>query len=106
MNIQVMNTAAAKPVVPADVTAAPAHIAARGVAVDFTLEGRRQRVLNDINLAVPKGSFVSLIGPSGCGKSTLLKLMAGLILPTEGTVSVAGVTPQEAVKARLIGLVF
>jgi len=106
MNIQVMNTAAAKPVVPADVTAAPVHIAARGVAVDFTLEGRRQRVLNDINLAVPKGSFVSLIGPSGCGKSTLLKLMAGLILPTEGAVSVAGVTPQEAVKARLIGLVF
>ena len=106
MNIQVMNTAAAKPVVPADVTASPVHIAARGVAVDFTLEGRRQRVLHDINLAVPKGSFVSLIGPSGCGKSTLLKLMAGLILPTEGTVSVAGVTPQEAVKARLIGLVF
>ena len=86
--------------------ATPAHIVARGLAVDFTVEGRRQRVLNDINLTVPKASFVSLIGPSGCGKSTLLKVMAGLIAPTEGEMRVAGVTPQEAVKGRLIGLVF
>ena len=86
--------------------ATPAHIVARGLAVDFTVEGRRQRVFNDINLTVPKGSFVSLIGPSGCGKSTLLKVMAGLIVPTEGVMRVAGITPQEAVKSRLIGLVF
>jgi NitT/TauT family transport system ATP-binding protein len=83
-----------------------AHIMARGVAVDFSVEGRTQRVLNDINLSVPKGSFVSLIGPSGCGKSTLLKVLAGLIVPTEGAVRIAGMTPQNAVKARLIGLVF
>jgi NitT/TauT family transport system ATP-binding protein len=86
--------------------ATPAHIVARGLAVDFTVEGRRQRVFNDINLTVPKGSFVSLIGPSGCGKSTLLKVMAGLIAPTEGEMRVAGITPQEAVRGRLIGLVF
>src|SRR5690242_14272795 len=84
----------------------PAHIVARSVAVDFMVEGRTQRVLNDVNLAVPKGSFVSLIGPSGCGKSTLLKVMAGLVAPTEGEMTVAGMTPQQAVKARLIGLVF
>jgi len=83
-----------------------AHIMASSVAVDFTVEGRTQRVLNDVNLSVPKGSFVSLIGPSGCGKSTLLKVMAGLIVPTEGEMRVAGMTPQNAVKARLIGLVF
>jgi NitT/TauT family transport system ATP-binding protein len=91
---------------PIAAVAAPAHIVARGLAVDFTVEKRRQRVLNDINIAVPKGSFVSLIGPSGCGKSTLLKVMAGLVPPSEGEVMVAGVSPQEAVKARLIGLVF
>jgi NitT/TauT family transport system ATP-binding protein len=84
----------------------PAHILARSLAVDFMVEGRPQRVLNDINISVPKGSFVSLIGPSGCGKSTLLKVMAGLIVPTEGEARVAGMTPQNAVKARLIGLVF
>jgi NitT/TauT family transport system ATP-binding protein len=83
-----------------------AHIMASSVAVDFTVEGRTQRVLNDVTLSVPKGSFVSLIGPSGCGKSTLLKVMAGLIVPTEGEMRVAGMTPQNAVKARLIGLVF
>ena len=95
MNVRVM-TAAARNAAFAAEKSAPAHIAARGVAVDFTVEGRRQRVLNDINLAVPKGSFVSLIGPSGCGKSTLLKVMAGLVAPTEGEMTVAG----------LIGLVF
>ena len=105
MNVTVMNAAAAKTVAVKE-PEGPAHISAHGVAVDFTVEGRRQRVLNDINLAVPKSSFVSLIGPSGCGKSTLLKVMAGLITPSEGTISVAGIAPQEAAKARLIGLVF
>jgi len=95
---------AAEPDLPAQ--AAPAHISAKGVAVDFMLEGRRQRVLENINLSVPKGSFVSLIGPSGCGKSTLLKVLAGLIAPAAGDVSVAGVPPQQAAKARRIGLVF
>jgi NitT/TauT family transport system ATP-binding protein len=109
MNVRVMSAAAAKTVVPdvaSSAAPAPAHIAARKLAVDFTVEGRRQHVLNDIDIAVPKGSFVSLIGPSGCGKSTLLKTMAGLVTPSEGTMTVAGVSPQEAVKARLIGLVF
>ena len=57
------------------------HISARGIAVDFEHDGRRQRVLQDVDLTVPKGSFVSLIGPSGCGKSTRLKVLAGLIRP-------------------------
>ena len=91
---------------PAAANAATAHIDARKIAVDFWLEGRRQRVLNDIDLAVPKGSLVSLIGPSGCGKSTLLKVLAGLIVPTEGRVSVDGIDPQAAAKRRIIGLVF
>ena len=87
-------------------SAAAAHIDARRIAVDFWLEGRRQRVLNEIDIAVPKGSLVSLIGPSGCGKSTLLKVLAGLIVPTEGQVSVEGIEPQAAAKRRIIGLVF
>src|SRR5580658_7886938 len=85
---------------------APAHIDARNIVVDFLVQGRRQRVLNGINLAVPKGSFVSLIGPSGCGKSTLLKVLAGLITPTEGQVTVDGIPPREAAKRRVIGLAF
>jgi NitT/TauT family transport system ATP-binding protein len=106
--VRVMNAATARNATsgPVAAPAEHAHISARGLAVDFAVEARRQRVLNDINIAVPKGSFVSLIGPSGCGKSTLLKVMAGLVAPTEGEVTVAGVPPQAAVKARLIGLVF
>jgi NitT/TauT family transport system ATP-binding protein len=83
-----------------------ALISARAIAVDFVVHGRNQRILRGINLAVPKGSFVSLIGPSGCGKSTLLKVLAGLITPSEGDVTVAGLAPREAAKNRMIGLVF
>jgi NitT/TauT family transport system ATP-binding protein len=84
----------------------PVQISANGVAVDFLHEGRRQRVLQNINMQVLRGSLVSLIGPSGCGKSTLLKVMAGLIPPTEGSVTVDHIAPQDAAKKRIIGLVF
>jgi len=82
------------------------QIVARGVAIDFVHGGVRQRVLTDIDLAISKGSFVSLIGPSGCGKSTLLKVLAGLLRPTQGEVTVAGLAPQQAARQRMIGLVF
>jgi NitT/TauT family transport system ATP-binding protein len=91
---------------PPGTKAARAQIAGHGIAVDFVHDGRRQRVLEDIDIEVPKGSLVSLIGPSGCGKSTLLKVMAGLVLPTAGTITVDGVLPQAAAKKRTIGLVF
>jgi NitT/TauT family transport system ATP-binding protein len=83
-----------------------AHISARNIAVDYRVNGRRQRVLEGIDLAIPKGSFVSFIGPSGCGKSTLLKVLAGLVTPNEGEVTVAGLAPHEAARRRMIGLVF
>jgi NitT/TauT family transport system ATP-binding protein len=96
----------ASPVETAPPAAVAPLISAKSIVVDFILGGRRQRVLQDIDLAVPKGSFVSLIGPSGCGKSTLLKVLAGLITPTAGDVSVDGMAPRAAAKARKIGLVF
>lgn len=48
------------------------------------------RVLNDFNLNIEPGSFVSLIGPSGCGKSTLLRIIGGLEKQFEGTVLLDG----------------
>jgi NitT/TauT family transport system ATP-binding protein len=86
----------------------PAHIrhddliSTKGVSVVMA----RQLILQNIDLSIPKGSFVSLIGPSGCGKSTLLKVLAGLVQPSQGSVSIAGLSPVEAARKRMIGLVF
>jgi len=44
--------------------------------------------LDNINLTIPKGQLTALIGRSGCGKSTLLQMMAGLLMPTEGSVRI------------------
>ncbi len=63
-------------------------IASEGLGMTFA-EGSVV-ALDDINFEIAKGSFTSLIGPSGCGKSTLLRLVAGLIRPTSGGLSVMG----------------
>ena len=52
--------------------------------------------LEDISLTIERGEFVSLLGPSGCGKSTLLKIVSGLSVPSQGAVSVNGMTPENA----------
>ena len=61
----------------------------------------------DISLAVPRGSFVSVLGPSGCGKSTLLRLLAGLEQPQAGEIRIGGrdVTYAPASK-RGLSMVF
>jgi cell division transport system ATP-binding protein len=46
--------------------------------------------LDRVSLAVDRGDFIFLVGPTGCGKSTLIKLLIRELLPTEGTVSIAG----------------
>ena len=62
--------------------------------------------LQDANLEIKAGEFISLIGPSGCGKTTLLRLLADLIQPTSGTLSIGGKTAQQAREARAYGYVF
>lgn len=62
--------------------------------------------LDNINLNIEQGEFISLIGPSGCGKSTLLRVIADLIQPSSGTVTVNGKPAPQARKDRDYGMVF
>jgi NitT/TauT family transport system ATP-binding protein len=62
--------------------------------------------LQNVNLDIRAGEFISLIGPSGCGKSTLLRLIADLIKPTQGELTVNGKDPHKARLDRDYGMVF
>jgi NitT/TauT family transport system ATP-binding protein len=81
-------------------------VSCEGVSVRFTSERGTVTALQNIDLAIPRGSFLTLLGPSGCGKSTLLRVMADLVAPTSGRVSVLGGAPQAARESRQIGFVF
>lgn len=62
--------------------------------------------LSDVDLQVDHGDFVSFIGPSGCGKTTLLRTIADLEQSTGGTITVNGVSPEQARLNRDYGYVF
>ena len=62
--------------------------------------------LQDIDLELAPGEFVSLIGPSGCGKSTLLRVIGDLVEPTAGSVTVNGKSAAQARKDGDYGIVF
>jgi ABC-type bacteriocin/lantibiotic exporter with double-glycine peptidase domain/CRP-like cAMP-binding protein len=59
--------------------------------VEFRYRESDRPILSDINLDVPAGTTVALVGRSGCGKSTLLRLLAGLIVPTKGSIRYDGI---------------
>ena len=63
--------------------------------------------VRDVDLSVAKGEFVSLLGPSGCGKTTTLQMIAGLVEPTRGTITLDGrdIT-REKPSRRGLGIVF
>ncbi len=78
------------------------YIEIQGVEQTFKTKKGPFCALQNINLTVAKGEFVALIGHSGCGKSTLLNLLAGLTMPTQGSLicanrEIAGPGPDRAV---------
>lgn len=89
-------------------TATPpmAVIEARDVCLTFQTADGPVHALKDVNLTISKGDFVSFIGPSGCGKTTFLRSIAALEHPTSGTLTVNGMTPDEARQMRAYGYVF
>ena len=81
-------------------------ICANNLSLTFETNDGPVHALKDVSLDVQKGDFVSFIGPSGCGKTTFLRVMADLEKPTSGTITVNGVSPEEARKSRAYGYVF
>jgi len=78
----------------------------RGATKRFALSDRELTALDGIDMTIPEGAFAALIGPSGCGKSTLLRMIADVLQPTEGRITVAGQPPKAARLSHRIGFVF
>lgn len=108
---------------PATVPATPAHpaeplIVVRDLERTFDVrrrvEGRRRRVrdsvraVHDLDLTIERGEMVGYIGPNGAGKSTTIKMLTGILVPSGGSVRVAGLDPSRdrVALARRIGVVF
>jgi NitT/TauT family transport system ATP-binding protein len=89
-----------------DAAVRSAVIEIRGLSLTFETSDGPVQALSNIDLSVDRGDFVSFIGPSGCGKTTLLRVIADLEQPTNGQVTVNGVSPEEARRARGYGYVF
>ncbi len=81
-------------------------VQAQGLSLTFQTNDGPVHALSDVSLDINKGDFVSFIGPSGCGKTTFLRVVADLEAPTGGTVTVNGLSPQEARLNRAYGYVF
>lgn len=69
-------------------------ILASSVSRFFGTGDHRTQALTDINIEIEDGQFVCLVGPSGCGKSTFLRILAGLLRPSKGVVSIVSNTER------------
>ena len=76
------------------------------IGMVYPADGKEVTALTDVTLDIQKGEFVSLVGPSGCGKTTLLRIIADLLQPTSGVITVGGTSPREARLKRRYGIVF
>ncbi len=73
-----------------------------GVSIDFPTRKGPFRALNNVNLKIAKGQFVSIIGHSGCGKSTVMNIVAGLAQATEGGAILNGKEVNEPGPERAV----
>ena len=87
-------------------TGSALSLSCRDVSVRFFSGARSVTALMDVSLDLREGEFLSLLGPSGCGKSTFLRVVADLVRPSSGSLTVLGVTPEQARLRRDIGFVF
>jgi NitT/TauT family transport system ATP-binding protein len=81
-------------------------VEAKALGLTFHTADGPVQALSSIDLSIGKGEFVSFIGPSGCGKTTLLRVIADLEKPTSGTISINGISAEQAREKRAYGYVF
>jgi putative ABC transport system ATP-binding protein len=88
-------------------------IQAQDLRYEITNHDNQIRILSGLNLSVTKGDQIAIIGSSGSGKSTLLSLLAGLDVPTSGSVQISGgefsslsEDGRAAIRAKYMGFVF
>ncbi len=81
-------------------------VSIEGVTVRFETDSGAVTALEDISVEIDEGAFLTMLGPSGCGKSTLLRLVADLVPPTTGRISVLGGTTEQARTNRDLAFVF
>ncbi len=82
------------------------EIMLKDIGMVYKSEGKEVTALTSVSMDIQKGEFISLLGPSGCGKTTLLRVMADLLQPTSGEITVGGVSPKEARLRQRYGIVF
>ena len=85
----------------------------KGINKIYRTDEIETQALENVNLEVKKGEFLSIMGPSGCGKSTLLNIMGLLDSPTSGTITINGTTTDgmgdkelAAFRNKTLGFVF
>ncbi len=81
----------------------------KGVYQTFPIREKELVILDNINLFINEGKFVSMVGPSGSGKSTILRIIAGLLNPTSGEVickgeKIKGINPYTSMVFQTFGL--
>ncbi|HTJ26778.1 MAG TPA: ABC transporter ATP-binding protein [Candidatus Limnocylindria bacterium] len=81
-------------------------MAAHRLDVGYPVRGGTLRVLEGLDLDVAPGEFLTIVGPSGCGKSTLLRVLADLVPPLAGSVTVLGEPPAVVRARREVAFVF
>jgi len=79
-----------------------------GVRTLFSHDYEHVRAVSDVSFSIGAGELVGYLGPNGAGKSTTIKMLTGILTPTSGRVTVAGLDPsrQRRANARNIGVVF
>jgi NitT/TauT family transport system ATP-binding protein len=82
------------------------RVVVEGVSKAFDLDGRTVQAVQDVSLTLEEGQFGALIGPSGCGKSTILRMVADILSPTSGTITVDGAPPAKVRRDHGVGFVF